>query len=59
MGNYQRFSDYLIDNTFVVFTDKNPLICVLQKAKLDAMCQQYIFALGSYNFTSRYKSGKI
>jgi len=54
----KKFSDYLYGNTFVVFTDNNPLTYVLQKANLDATGHRWIAALSSYDFTIQYRSGK-
>jgi len=54
----KKFSDYLIGNSFVVFTDNNPLTYVLRNAKLDATGHRWMAALSAYNFTIQYKSGK-
>jgi len=54
-----KFHDYLYGNTFVVYTDNNPLTYVLQKAKLDATGHRWIAALGSYNFSIKYKPGHL
>jgi len=54
----KKFSDYLYGNSFVVFTDNNPLTYVLQKAKLDATCHRWIAALSAYDFVIRYRCGK-
>ncbi len=45
----KKFSDYLYGNTFMVFTDNNPLTYVLQKAKLDAAGHWWIAALSTEN----------
>lgn len=54
----EKFHDYLYGNTFSVCTDNNPLTYVLSSAKLDATGHRWLAALGSYNFTLKYKSGK-
>ena len=48
----------MYENTFDVYTDKNPLTYVLSTAKLDAMEHQWITGLANYNFHIHYKSGK-
>lgn len=54
----EKFSDYLLGQTFSVFTDNNPLTYVLTSAKLDATGHRWIAALSAYNFTITYKPGK-
>jgi dUTPase len=53
-----KFHDYLYGNKFVVFTDNNPMTYVLEKAKLDATGHRWIAALGVYDFTIKYRTGK-
>jgi hypothetical protein len=55
----EKFSDYLMGQTFSVFTDNNPLTYVLTSAKLDATGHRWIAALSAYNFTITYKPGKF
>ena len=54
----EQFHEDLYGNTFDVYTDKNPLTCVLTTAKLDAMGHRWITGLAYYNFHISYKSGK-
>ena len=53
-----KFHDYLYGNNFTVLTDNNPLTYVLTSAKLDATGHRWLAALGTYNFTLKYKTGK-
>lgn len=53
----EKFSDYLLNNQFVVYTDNNPLTHILSSAKLDATGQRWVSALGQYNFTIIYRAG--
>ena len=53
-----KFHDYLYGTKFIVFTDNNPMTYVLEKAKLDATAHRWIAALGVYDFTIKYRSGK-
>ena len=53
-----KFHDYLYGNNFTVLTDNNPLAYVLTSAKLDATGHRWLAALGTYNFTLKYKTGK-
>ncbi|MCG8034660.1 MAG: DDE-type integrase/transposase/recombinase, partial [Candidatus Thiodiazotropha taylori] len=53
-----KFHDYLYGNHFQVCTDNNPLTYVLTSAKLDATGHRWLAALGVYNFSLKYKSGK-
>ena len=45
--------------TFEVLTDNNPLTYVLTSAKLDATGHRWVAALANFNFTIKYKSGKL
>ena len=40
-----------------MYTDNNPLTCVLTSAKLDACGQRWVAKLANYNFTIKYKCG--
>ena len=42
-----------------MFTDNNPLTCLLTMAKLDATGQRWVACLANYNFKLHYKSGKL
>jgi len=53
-----KFHDYLYGTSFVVFTDNNPMTYVLEKAKLDATGHRWVAALGVYDFTIKYRTGK-
>ena len=55
----ERFHEYLYGGHFEVYTDNNPLTCVLTTAKLDATGQQWVASLANYNFRIFYKSGKL
>ena len=54
-----KFHDYLYGNQFEVCTDNNPLTYVLTSAKLDATGHRWLAALNTYNFSLKYKSGKL
>ena len=53
-----KFHDFLYGKHFEVSTDNNPLTYVLTSAKLDATGHRWLAALGSYDFSLKYKSGK-
>jgi len=53
-----KFHDYLYGNSFVVFTDNNPMTYVLEKAKLDAASHRWVAALSAYDFRIKYRPGK-
>ena len=52
-----KFNDYLYAQRFEVWTDNNPLTCVLSSARLDAVGHRWLARLASYNFSIHYKSG--
>ena len=54
----EQFHEYLYGNTFVVYTNNNPLTYVLTTAKLNAMGHRWIAGLANYNFHIHYKSRK-
>ena len=54
----EQFHEYLYGGNFEVYTDNNPLTCVLTTAKLDATGQRWIANLANYNFKIHYQSGK-
>ena len=54
-----KFHDYLYGNKFLVRTDNNPLTYAFTTAKLDALSHRWIAALSTYNFTIKYRSGKL
>ena len=54
----EKFRDYLLPSTFVVYTDNNPL-AHLKTAKLGAVEQRWVSDLASFDFVVKYKPGKI
>ena len=54
----KKFHDYLYGNSFIVYTDNNPMTYVLENAKLDATGHRWVAALGAYNFQVKYRPGK-
>ncbi len=52
-----KFHDYLYGNSFVVFTDNNPLTYVLSSAKLDATGHRWLASLAAYDFGIKYRPG--
>ena len=57
----ERFSDYLkyCAHPFVVYTDNNPLTYVLTTAKLNAVGMRWVNNLADYNFSIKYRPGKL
>ena len=53
-----KFRDYLLGGTFVVYTDNNPLTYFKQKAKLSAVEQRWAAALAPFDFTIKYRPGR-
>ena len=54
-----KFRDYLYGQQFEVVTDNNPLSYVLTTAKLDATGHRWLAELSTYNFSVRYRSGRL
>ena len=54
----EKFHEYLYGSTFDVYTNNNPLTCVLTTAKLDAASHCWMTSLANYNFRSHYQAGK-
>ena len=59
----EQFHEYLSPyrknrNEFVVHTDNNPLTYIFSSANLDAVGQQWVARLASYNFSLEYQKGK-
>ena len=54
-----QFHEYLYGGNFDLYTDNNPLTCILTPAKLDAVSQCWVAALANYNFQLYYKTGKL
>ena len=55
----KQFHEYLNGNTFIVYVDNNPLTYTLTSAKFNATGHCWVASLSNYNFTLRYKSGKV
>ena len=54
----EKFRDYLLGSKFVVFTDNNPL-SYIQTAKLGATEMRWVSQLAQFNFTVKFRSGKV
>ena len=54
----KKFHDYLIGSVFVVYTDSNPLSNILGGKKTAADMGK-LASLSDYNFSIRYRSGKL
>ena len=55
-----KFRDYLAyANHFVVFTDNNPLLYILQPTKLNSCGQRWVSELSEFNFSIKYRPGVI
>lgn len=55
----EKFHDYLYGNQFLVRTDNNPLTYILTTAKLDATGHRWVSELANYNFSIKYRPGKL
>ena len=56
----ERFADYLrYGPPFTVYTDNNPLTYVLTTAKLNAVGLRWVAELADYQFTIKYRPGKV
>ena len=53
----EKFRDYLLGGSFVVFTDNNPL-SYIQSAKLGATEMRWVAQLAQFNFQIFFRSGK-
>ena len=53
----EKFRDYLLGGTFVVYTDNNPLSYINTSAKLGATEMRWISQLPQFNFEIKYHSG--
>ena len=53
-----KFHEYLYGAEFQVFTDYNPLTCILTTAKLEATGYRWVAALSNYTFSISYKPGR-
>lgn len=54
----ERFRDYLIHSSCVVYTDNNPLTYVLSTAKLNATGHRWVAELADFDLTIKYRPGK-
>ena len=52
-----KFTYYLYNNEFKIFTDHNPLVYLTTSAKLDALGHRWLAELSSYHFSIHYKPG--
>ena len=52
----EKFRDYLLGSTFIVFTDNNPM-SYLQTSKLGATELRWAAQLASFDFSLKYRSG--
>ena len=52
----EKFSDYLTNNKFSVYTNNNPLTHILSRAKVDATGQHWASALRQYDFDIVYRA---
>ena len=55
----EEFHKYLYGNSFVIYTDSNPVTFVLTSVKLDSMSHHRVASLANYNFVLNYQSGKM
>lgn len=56
----ERFREYLYYTpSFTVYTDNNPLTYVLTTAKLNATTHRWIAELADFNFSIKYRPGKV
>ena len=53
----EKFRDYLLGSTFIVFTDNNPL-SYLQTSKLVSTELRWAAQLASFDFSLKYRSGR-
>ena len=54
----EKFRDYLIGGSFIVYTDNNPLTYLTKTSKLPAVEQRWASALASFNFEIKYRSSR-
>ena len=54
-----QVKDYLYGQSFRVYTDNNPLTCVLLTANYDVIGQRWIASLASFPFDIQYRPGRL
>ena len=54
----EKFREYLLGGTFVVFTDNNPLSYLQTTMKLGATEARWVAQLAQFNFEVKYRSGR-
>jgi len=54
-----KFHDYLYAAKFQVITDNNPLTYVMSSAKLDATGLRWVSELSMYDFSLKYRPGRL
>lgn len=56
----EKFRDYLLGSKFVIYTDNNPLSYINKpKQRVDATTMRWIGELAQFDFTVKYRSGKV
>lgn len=55
----EKFKDYLLGSNFQIIIDNNPLSYIQSSAKLGATEQRWVAQLAQYNFTVKYRPGKL
>lgn len=53
-----RFRDYLMNSSCLVYTDNNPLTYVLSTAKLNATGSRWVAELADFHLTIKYRPGR-
>lgn len=54
----EKFRDYLIGSSCIVYTDNNPLTYVLSTAKLNATGCRWVAELADFHITIKYRPGR-
>lgn len=56
----EKFRDYLLGSKFVIYTDNNPLSYINKpNQRVDATTMRWIGELAQFDFTVKYRSGKV
>ena len=59
-GITEAFKDYLgYSNHFMVYTDNNPLVYLMETHKLNAYGERWLSELAEFNFTIKYRPGVV